>query len=61
LTIFALIVKFLPVLLAPGVLIIFSLISAYVFKFSLPRTGIVFDYMVFTVYILIALVLGGAI
>lgn len=55
------VLKFLPVVVAPFVLIIFSMVSAFVFRFGLPKTGIHFDYMVFAIVVIIALVLGGAI
>lgn len=51
----------LPLVVAPFVLVIFSLVSAYIFKFGLPRTNILPDYMVFTIFIVLGLVLGGAI
>lgn len=56
-----LILNYLPVVIAPVVLIIFSLISAYVFKFGLKHTGINTDYILFSIFVVIALVLGGAI
>lgn len=46
---------------APFILLVFTMISAYVLKFRLPKGGLGFDYIVFAVVILVALVLGGAI
>lgn len=55
------VLHYLPLIVAPVVLALFSLVSAYVFKFGLRRTGISFDYILFAIYVVIALVLGGAI
>ena len=57
----AFIIERIPVVVAPVVLMIFSLVSAYVFRFGLPRTGINFDYVLFALATVIALVAGGAI
>ena len=50
----------LPNLLAPAALILLSLVTAYVFRFGLPKTGIFFDYLLFAGITLLALVAGGA-
>ena len=50
-----------PLVVAPFVLLMFSLISAYVMKFRLPRGGLGFDYAIFTLLVVIGLKLGGAI
>ena len=55
------ILHYLPLLVAPIVLFIFTLASAYVLKFRIPNSGLGFDYIVFTLIILAGLVLGGAI
>ena len=55
------ILHYLPLLVAPIVLFIFTLVSAYVLKFRIPKSGLGFDYIVFTLIILAGLVLGGAI
>lgn len=51
----------LPLFVAPFILAMYSLVSAYVFKFSIPRSGISFDYIVFTVVVVVSLAIGGAI
>ena len=53
--------ELLPLLVAPAMLMVFSLVSAYVLKFGVSRTGISFDYVLFSIYVILALVLGGAI
>lgn len=50
----------LPLLVAPGVLVVFTLVTAYVLKFGLPRTGINFDYILFALVVIVSLVVGGA-
>lgn len=50
-----------PLFVAPFLLAIFSLISAYVLRFRLPKSGLGFDYMIFTVILVLALKIGGAI
>lgn len=52
---------YLPFFVAPIVWFLFSLISAYVFKFGVRRTGIHFDYVLFAIVVIIASVLGGVI
>ena len=51
----------LPLLIAPFILMMFSMISAYVLRFRLPRGGLGFDYIVFTIIVVVALRIGGAI
>lgn len=51
----------LPLLIAVMGLILFSMITAYVMKFGVRNSGIRFDYFLFTLYIVAALVLGKAI
>lgn len=53
--------RYLPVLIAPFILFFFSLITAYVFRFGRPKSGIHFDYILFVLVVIVALVLGGAI
>lgn len=53
------VLHYLPLVVAPFVLFLFSLVSAYVFKFGLPKTGINFDYILFTSFVVIACLLGG--
>lgn len=50
-----------PLFVAPIILFFFSLVSAYVLRFRISRGGLGFDYIVFTVIIVIALRVGGAI
>ena len=50
-----------PMLIAPFILTLFSFISAYVLKFGVRGSGIHFDYILFTLYVVIALIIGGAI
>lgn len=52
-------IAMLPLFIAPFILCMFSLITAYVLKFGMRNSGIHFDYMIFVVYILIALLRGG--
>ena len=54
------ILDMLPLLVAPGVLVVFTLVTAYVLKFGLPRTGINFDYILFALVVIVSLVVGGA-
>lgn len=51
----------LSILVAPVIVIIWSLVSAYVFRLGLRGSGIGFDYIVFTIIVAVALVAGGAI
>lgn len=53
------VLHYLPFVVAPFVLFLFSLVSAYVLKFGLPKTGINFDYILFTFFVVIACLLGG--
>ena len=55
------ILQSLPMFVAPFILVIFSMVSAYVFRFGLPRTGIHFDYILFVIVVVVALAIGGAI
>ena len=55
------IVGMLPLVVAPFVLIIFSLVTAYVFKFGMPKTNIIPDYLAFVLAVVAGLFLGGAI
>lgn len=55
------ILDYLPLIVAPVILFLFSLVSAYVFKFGLRNTGIHFDYVIFSLIMIAALALGGAI
>lgn len=55
------ILHYLPMVIAPFALFIFSLVSAYVLKFGLRRTGISADYVVFGLFVTLAVVLGGAV
>lgn len=50
-----------PMVIAPFVLFLFTLISAYVLRFRLPRGGLGFDYIVFTLLLVVALMVGGVI
>lgn len=51
--------SFLPMIVAPFVLCIWSLVSAYVFKLGVRGSGIGFDYIVFTLVVVLGCVLGG--
>ena len=55
------ILYYLPMVVAPFVLFIFTMISAYVFKFNLRRGGLGFDYTIFAILVIVGLKLGGAI
>lgn len=55
------IVSYAPMIVAPFVLILFSLISAYVLKFRLPKGGLGFDYIIFAIVLVLCLTVGGAI
>ena len=55
------IIYYLPLFVAPLIIIMFTCISAYVFRFKVPNSGIAFDYVIFTILIAIGLWLGGAI
>lgn len=55
------IIYYAPLFVAPFMLMIFTLVSAYVLRFKLSRSGLGFDYMVFTIIIVLALKIGGAI
>lgn len=50
-----------PLVVAPVVLLIFSMVSAYVLKFRVSRGGLGFDYIIFALFVIIGLYLGGAI
>ena len=49
-----------PLFVAPIILFFFSLVSAYVLRFRISRGGLGFDYIVFTLLIVVALRIGGA-
>ncbi len=51
----------LPIFVAPLVLVLLDLVTAYVFKIGVAKTGIAFDYILFVLFIVIALVAGGVI
>lgn len=51
----------LMLLAAPALLMLFGVITAYVWQFRIRRSGLGFDYAVFTIIVLLAMVLGGAI
>ena len=55
------ILYYLPLAVAFVILIIFSMISAYVFKFRLERGGLGFDYIIFSLLIIFSLYIGGVI
>lgn len=55
------VLHYLPLFVAPAVLVLFSIVSAYVLKFGIRRTGIHFDYILFAIFVVLALMLGGAI
>lgn len=50
-----------PLMIAPVILAIFGVISAYVWEFRLHRGGLGFDYIIFAIVVVIGLALGGAI
>lgn len=41
-----------------GALVLFTLVSAYVFKFGKEKSGINFDYALFSLVVLVALMVG---
>lgn len=55
------VLEFLPLIVAPLILLVWSLVSAYVLKFGLRGSGIGMDYIILTVLVALALVFGGAI
>lgn len=55
------ILDILSVLIAPLALMIWSLVSAYVFRLGLRGSGIGFDYFIFTLIVIGALVVGGVV
>ena len=55
------ILSIIPIIVAPFVLIIFSLVTAYVLKFGIPKTNIIPDYLSFALAVVAGLLLGGAI
>lgn len=58
---FNVVLEYLPMVVAPFVLMLFGFITAYVFKFGLPKTGINGDYLLLAFYIVAACIVGGAI
>lgn len=55
------IITYAPLFVAPFVLFLFSLISAFVFRFRLPKGGLGFDYVIFALVVILGLKLGGVI
>lgn len=55
------ILAILPLFVAPLVLFIFTLVSAYVFRFRVAKSGLGFDYVIFSFIIILGLWIGGAI
>ncbi len=53
--------KFLAIAVAPLILVFFSLVTAYVLRLGVKGSGIHFDYILFALYVVAALVIGGAI
>lgn len=58
---FGTIVGVLSMIVAPVMMVVWSLVSAYVFRLGLRGSGIGFDYIVFTIIVAVALAAGGAI
>lgn len=52
---------YIPLFIAPIILAIFGMISAYVMKFKLPGSMLGFDYLLFSIVVIVALTIGGAI
>lgn len=52
--------EFLPLIVAPFILLIWSMVSAYVLKFGMRGSGIGLDYIIFTILVIAALCFGGA-
>lgn len=46
---------------APAMLVVFTLVTAYVFRFNVPKSGLSFDYFLFTLLLVITMYIGGAI
>ena len=57
----ATILSILPLLVAPLILIVWSLVSAFVFRLGLRGSCIGFDYVVFTLIMAVALLAGEGI
>lgn len=55
------VLEYLPILIAPVALVVFTFITAYVRKFAIARSGLTQDYIVFAVMVIAALWFGGAI
>ncbi len=55
------ILEYLPFIVAPFILILWSIISAFVFRLGFKGSGIGLDYMIFTIIIALALLRGGVI
>lgn len=54
------IISFLPVVVAPFILLVWTLVTAYVYKFGMRGSGIGLDYIIFTILVVVALLRGGA-
>ena len=54
------ILEFLPLIVSPFILLVWSMITAYVFKFGMRGSGIGLDYIIFTILVVAALFFGGA-
>lgn len=50
-----------PLVIAPFALVLLNLVSAYVLKLGRKHTGIYFDYVLLAIFVILALVIGGAI
>ena len=46
---------------APLMLAVFSLVTAYVFRFNVQKSGLASDYLLFTILLVITMYIGGAI
>lgn len=54
-------IKLFMLLVTLSLLCCFSMISAYTLKFRIPKSGLGFDYIVFTIILVLSLKLGGVI
>lgn len=55
------VLSYLPLIIAPFMVIVFTMVTAYVRKFNIPQSGLMQDYIVLAIIVVAALKLGGAI
>ena len=55
------IISQLQILSAPLLFVVFSLVTAYVQRFNVDRSGLAADYVMFTILLVVTMYIGGAI